>query len=672
MEMPSGAPLPILRSTLLRFICLTPLLLAQPLTWGGSLERQRDDFQQAEQALAKGRMSEFRALKDQLADYPLLPYLEYAELRRTLGAAEPARVQRFLEQRADTPLASRLRSAWLDHLAERRRWKTYLDFFQPSKSTTQRCHYLQALIATGHRDIAYSQVEQIWLVGRSQPKACDPVFDTWRETGQLTPELTWQRFALAMDEGQTGLARYLIRYLPMEDRNWAQNWLRIRNNPNLVLDAKAMSPWHARRGMILLYGLERMARKEPDRAERAWRTLDERYRFSDGQKVLAGRILARAFIRHHHPGTLALLDQVEPGDDLSLHHKRILTALTNEDWERALFWIDDLPEQERLNERWRYWKGRALLKLGRHEDGLALLGEVARDRTYYAFLAADHIGETYYLVHKPLVVDPARRAELEAMPAMARLHELRALARELDIKREWWWLTRKRNLDDETLQAAALVAKSWGWHDQAIFTLARSGYWDDLELRFPLNHLSLLERNASRNGIELPWVLAVVRQESAFGQRAHSPAGARGLMQLMPATAKDVARRIGKPNPQRNDLYRPETNIPLGTAYLSQVYDKLDRHPVLATAAYNAGPHRVQRWLPDRTMEADIWVETIPFQETRQYVKRVMAYAVIYEKRLGLKPGSIVQRMRPIRGSLDASVTSDAAPRNAVREGVSG
>ncbi len=644
----------------IKLTLLISMLLIPPLVSGARLENQRAHYLQAEAALTEGRLSEFRELKERLRDYPLLPYLEFAELKRNLGGATAPRIRRFLDEHADTPLASRLRAAWLGHLADTGQWKTYLDFFEPSKSTERRCHYLRALINTGHKEIAFDQVEQLWLVGRSQPEDCDPVFAAWRAAGRLTPELAWGRFALAVDNGQTRLAGYLKRYLPEPDKNWADRWLQVRDNPSLILDAGAMSPRHAQRGKILLYGLERMARQDPDRAQHAWDTLEQRYRFGDAQKSHAGRILAAAFIRHRHPDTLSLLDRVKPGDDLTLHHKRILTALTAEDWERALFWIADLPDEERRNERWRYWKGRALLKLGRHEEGLALLSEVARDRTYYAFLAADHIGETYYLEHKPLVVDPNRRAELEAMPAMARLHELRALERRLDIKREWWWLTRVRKLDAESLQAAALVARDWGWYDQAIFTLARSGYWDDLELRFPLNHLGLLESNADRNAIELPWVLAVVRQESAFGPRAHSPAGARGLMQLMPGTAREVAKRLGKPRPRHHDLFEPETNIPLGTAYLSQVYSQLGDHPVLATAAYNAGPHRVKRWLPERTMDADIWVETIPFHETRQYVKRVMAYAVIYEKRLGLKPGSIVQRMRPIRGSLQTSATSDA------------
>jgi len=247
------------------------------------------------------------------------------------------------------------------------------------------------------------------------------------------------------------------------------------------------------------------------------------------------------------------------------------------------------------------------------------------------------------------------------LPGALRARELMRLGRGRDARREWRHLT--LNMEPADLKAAAGLARQWEWHDQAIFTLARSGFWDDLELRFPVEHLELVEQYAERNGLGVPWVLAVMRQESAFAEDARSHAGATGLMQLMPATARGVARRLGRKRPSRSSLMQAEHNIPLGTAYLSEVYEQLDRHPVLATAAYNAGPHRVLRWLPRHTQEADIWVETIPFDETRNYVKRVMAYAVIYEKRLGLEPGSIMQRMRPVRGTLERKTSGSGGKR---------
>ncbi len=632
-----------------------------------SIEVQRNTFVAAERALKQGESQRYFRLKRQLSDYPLLPYLEYAELRGNLAAARPDAVQRFLTRHADTPLASRLRNAWLDVLAKQGRWREYPEFFQPTKSTKRRCNYLHSLIATGHRRNAFDQVEQLWLVGNSQPDECNPVFSAWRKAGHLTPELIWQRIQLAMDDGQTSLAAYLKRMLSPSEQPWVDRWLRVRNKPELIRDRREFATDHRQRRTILLYGLKRMARQDVGRAAATWNTLKRRYRFDAEQQDSAERTLATAYLRHHHPDALARLDQVKPGEDLRLHQKRILAALVEKDWERVRFWIDELPAEERQAERWRYWQGRALQKLGHSDQAIELLTAVARDRTYYAFLAADRIGADYFLKHVPLQLDPVLLSRVEAMPVVRRCSELRALGRMLDTRREWWWL--RQNLDAEELKAAAKIAKDWGWHAQAIFTLAGSGYWDDLELRFPVEHLELVEKHADNNELQTPWVLAVMRQESAFNAEAASHAGARGLMQLMPATARSVAKRLGKPRPDQRDLFQPEINIPLGTAYLSQVYDRLEQNPVLATAAYNAGPHRVERWLPKHTQEADVWVETIPFKETRNYVKRVMAYAVIYEKRLGKDPGSIVARMRPVPGTLERAVTTHA---DALRQDPSG
>lgn len=615
-----------------------------------SLDTQRTWFVKAEKALKSGNRQEYRQLKEKLQAYPLLPYLEYQELRWSLNDSSAKQVRDFLQRYSDTPLAGRMRGAWLRHLAKGKRWNEFLDFFEPSKSTRMRCNHLNALIHTGRADIAFPQVKQLWLVGRSQTGECDPVFDAWRKAGHLTKELVWQRIRLAMNKGQPKLVHYLKRYLPANERSWAELWIKVRSKPQLITEHELFREPHPQRNAILLYGLARLARVGTDPVTRAWDRLSERYTFNSEEMRRGEHAVAGAYIRHDHPQVLTYLEQVEPGDDLNLHQKRILVALENQDWQKALFWINALPKDERGIERWLYWKGRVLQKLGRKDEARIQLAQVAGDRTYYAFLAADRIGADYYLKHSALQVQAGLVQALEQQPGAQRTRELLALERYTDARREWRWLT--RDMAKDAFKVAAILAESWGWLNQAIFTLARSGYWDDLEFRFPVEHLDLVKHHAAQHGIQVPWVLAVMRQESAFSPRALSHAGARGLMQLMPATARSVAKRLGKPRPRERDLFKPETNIPLGTAYLSQVYKQLYQNPVLATAAYNAGPHRVNRWLPEQTLDADIWVETIPFKETRNYVKRVMAYGLIYEKRLGLKPGSIINRMRPIQGTL--------------------
>jgi soluble lytic murein transglycosylase len=220
------------------------------------------------------------------------------------------------------------------------------------------------------------------------------------------------------------------------------------------------------------------------------------------------------------------------------------------------------------------------------------------------------------------------------------------------MRREWRTLT--RDLDDAALMAAAYVADVLGWHDQAIFTLARTGYWDDLTLRFPLRYRDLVEEQAWQTGLGEDWIFAVLRQESVFAADVRSRAGALGLMQLMPATARQVARELtpARGGPGSAEILKPELNITLGSTYLAWMRDRFG-HAALATAAYNAGPHRVARWLPEHCTEADLWIISIPFNETRGYVERVLAYRIIYGARLGLGPVRLSDLLPPIPGRGD-------------------
>ena len=311
-------------------------------------------------------------------------------------------------------------------------------------------------------------------------------------------------------------------------------------------------------------------------------------------------------------------------------------------------WIRAMPAALGATERWRYWLARSLEMTGAEDEARELFVTLAGERDYHGFLAADRVGREYHLAHIPLEPGAERVAEVAAMPALVRAGELFALDRPIEARREWWLVLDRLSGDKPALQAAAKLAQEWGWHDQAIFTLARTGYWDDLELRFPLQHSQAIDGAAKRRELPNSWVYAVVRQESAFSRDARSPAGALGLMQLMPRTARAIAREIKHPTPRRKDLFEPDTNITLGTAYLDRVLERFEGNSVLATAAYNAGPSRVARWLPEETVPADLWVETIPFSETRSYVQRVFAYRVIYDRRQGREPERLQALMPPV------------------------
>lgn len=634
-----------------RFFSLALGLLAIWLSaavGAANLERQRASFLEAEKALQKGQKARFEQLSASLRDYPLHPYLDYQSLRRDLKLASPERVRAFISDNADTPLADRLRGLWLSQLARQGRWSTYLAFYQPTDSTLARCRQLHAMIKTGQADKAYADVPDIWLHGESQPKECDSVLDAWRAAGGLTQTLVWQRIELAFAAGQWRLARYLKRYLDTDERPWVDLWLRTHREPGLVQSHPDLfAKQHPMRSAILEHGLKQLAKRDPARAIDAWRSVRSRFDFPNSDSARVDRHLALALARDGHPDALAYLARIEPrDDDLTLAETRIRTALAKEDWAAALAWIEALPPKARGLERWGYWRARALGELGRDDDARSGFEDLSRERSYYGFLAADRVGASYHLDPVRLSVGAEPLAEVAADPGIRRARELLALDRLIDARREWHHAT--ADMDKTQLQAASKLAQSWGWHDRAIFTLARTQYWDDLELRFPLEHRALVERLARSQGLDPAWVYAVVRQESAFVKDARSSAGALGLMQLMPRTARSVARKLGEHPPRSRDLFRPETNIRLGSAYLKRIFDKLGAHPVLATAAYNAGLSRVESWLPDARLDADLWVELIPFRETRRYVERVLTYTAIYQDRLGTQPTRLSKRMQPV------------------------
>lgn len=628
---------------------LTVVLLA--VSGGVALEARADslaDFLAAESALERGDPATFQTLADGLRDDPLYPYLLFAELTRDLAQAPDARIESFLADYPDTPLAERLRPAYLRRLADAGRWADYARLYRPDDSVERRCLHLRALIETGRAGEALPEVESIWLSGQSRPDACDPVFAHWIEAGHLTTELVWARIRLALEAGRTGLARYLGRRLPESERPWLDLWLAVDRTPERILEAGPFQEPHPMRAAILAHGVAHLARRDLDRAALALRRLDPALtddpRAHERAQVAIGRALTESGDR------LGLLhwDAVEPSaDNLPEQERRLRAAINLRAWDWLAKWIERMPEGEIKRERWLYWLGVAQEFLGQSEAAQATLDEAARERGFWGFMAADRLDRPYNLEHRPVPVTPERLQTLAQEPAYRRILALDQLGREVDVRREWRTLAGR--LDNDGLMAAARLAHDRGWHDQAIVMLARSGYWDDLEIRFPLAYRDLAAEQAWQIGIEPDWIQAVMRQESVFARTIASPAGALGLMQLMPATAGEVAAELGLPQPSRWSLLDPDLNIRLGSAYLTRMRDRFG-HAALATAAYNAGPARVRRWLPDECMSADLWIAAIPFAETRGYVERVLSYRIIYAERLGLEPKRLREFLPPVPG----------------------
>ncbi len=611
---------------------------------------ERSVFLLAEQALNAGNETSFRASRQILEGYPLQPYLDYRQLARNLSAADPEGIARFLEHHDDGPLARMLRNHYLNHLAKERDWPAFLRFaeYGGALSTELSCFRLQALHHTGRPQQALEAVEPIWLHGRSQPDACDPVLERWRAAGRLTPELGWQRLELAIEAGQTGLARYLRRYLSASDRVWADRWLDLEANPERVTRAGFTAAEHPAAGPMLERALLSRIRSAPEDAIATWRRDSATLGLStEAQHRLLHALALRLAVRGR-PETLPFMGGLpEAVFDDQLRQWQLRAALRDQDWNTVRHAVEGMTAATQNQATWQYWLGRALEQLGHEGSAQAAYREAAQHRNFHGFLAADRVGQPYRIAHRPLSVPAAVQAQVDAIPAMARMRELILLERFTEARREWSHLI--DSLSNPEKEAAARRFADWGWHDRAIFTAARAQSWDDIDLRFPLAFAEPILEGAQAHKVDPAWAMAIARQESAFLHDVRSSAGALGIMQILPATGRSVATAAGVQIRNDRDILDPRTNARLGTHYLRRNLDGFGGHTMLSTAAYNAGASRVRSWLPKNgEMDPDIWAELIPFHETRDYIQRVFAYRILYALRLDQTPPALQSLLFPV------------------------
>lgn len=612
---------------------------------------QRKLYQDAEQALNAGQLAEYRHLANRLQDYPLYPYLQFAEIQRDLGHADDKTVHRFLQEHTGTPLAARLQYLWLKTLARQQRWQSLVDNFYYTSDTALQCDYVTALLRSNQHDKAFSMLEGLWMTGQSLPNNCDTPIETWHRAGALRQDLVWERIRLAMQGRRTSLALYLARYLPDAEQYWVRMWAKVRRDPEYVVQVHERFKHSDTQTLrwVLAEGLQRMARNNPADAAHLWHTWRDHFEFSTLEKDRIERRLTLALVKSDpKAGKRWMADLELDADDNRINQLYILNAMQDQDWDTSLEWMNRLADTEKHSDRWRYWRGRALEGQGQLEEARAIYLLNADSRSYYGFLSADRAGMGYRFGHRPVHNNHKDLIAVEQVPGILRARELLALNRMVDARREWHHAL--QGFDRTQLLSAAQLAHQWNWHDRAIMTLAQAEYWDDLEKRFPLAHQTSVINYARQKRINPAWAFAIIRQESAFSDDARSHAGAMGLMQLLPSTARQVARSL-RIRFSSHDLLNADTNVRLGINYLREVSDRFKDNKVLATAAYNAGGHRVSQWLPSEGMvPADVWIESVPFNETRNYLKRVLTYTVIYEQRLGQQPVSLLERMLPIPG----------------------
>jgi soluble lytic murein transglycosylase len=594
--------------------------------------KQRQLFLKAEYAAGLSKSRDYKKLLKKLDGYPLQPYIEQTYLKKHAFLRNKDQIRDFLARYKETPMEWPLRKKWLRYLAKKDKQQWFIEDYRPNSDNALHCYHLRFQLAAGapESDI-FNQVDKLWLSKKSLPKPCDPLFKIWQNAGQRTADKVWQRLVLAASKGDHTLIPYLKRISPNNEKYLADLWYKTRRAPHSVSRLKSFPNKNVKEKDILLYGIKRLIWRDRKLALRSWEKMQKKFAFTDSEKTSVSTVFAIRLAKAGDKKAPQWLEKI-PADALTddIIQWRIADSLRRGNWERSLAVLQSLPQKMADKEVWSYWLARSLEKTGATEDANRFFKKVALERHYYGFLAATLIGQMPNLADDPLIFTEIEIQAITDNPAAQRAMEFRHLQRFSEARREWNYFNRK--LDRRAKLAAAKWANVNSWFDRAIFTLAKQKYWDDVNLRFPLAYQKTVSRHSSRNKLEPSFTFAIARRESSFMPDAYSSAGALGLMQMLPSTARFIAKKKIK----RNKLFTANTNVQYGTDYLKYLLKRVDGNEVIAAAAYNAGITRVKKWLKtDKPLPADIWIETIPYKETREYVKSVMAYRQIYSNLLG-------------------------------------
>lgn len=596
------------------------------------LVKQRAIFLQAEYAARQSKTRDYARLLKKLDGYPLQPYVELAYLKKHTYLSNKDQIRQFLKLYQGTPMEWPLRKKWLNYLAKKDKQQWFIDDYRATSDASLQCYHLRfQLAAGGNKADIFKQADKLWVSKKSQPKTCDPLFKQWEQADQRTPEKIWQRLVLAATKGNHTLIPYLKRISPEKEQYLADLWHKTRRRPQTVSRLKDFPNKNPKERAILLYGVKRLIWRDRKLALKSWEKMQKKFSFTPAEKADVTKVFAIRLAKAGDKKAPQWLEKI-PADELTdrIVQWRIADHLRRGQWPEALAVLQSLPAKMANKEGWTYWLARTLEQTGATTDANKFYKKVAIERHYYGFLAATLLGQMPNLADNPLTFTDVEMAVIDNAPAAQRALEFRHLERLSQARREWNALN--KTLSSREKLAGAKWANQHSWYSRAIFTLPQENYWDDVDLRFPLAYQKIVSHHSDRNKLDTSLTYAIARRESSFMSDAYSPVGALGLMQLMPNTAKFIAKK--KIN--RSKLFIPNTNVRYGTDYLKHVLKSAKGNEVIATAAYNAGFSRVKKWMKTgKPLPADIWIETIPFKETRDYVKSVMAYRQIYSNLLG-------------------------------------
>jgi soluble lytic murein transglycosylase len=613
----------------LALLCATSVLAADSAAPNADA---RKAFQEAYAHASDAGASDSEILKT----YPLYPYLQAERIQEAFSSTDgealvqaDKRAADFMAANGQQPVARNLRRAWLDSLARRSQWNQYLAVYRDAgASDAARCNGFTARIELGKTDGLAADVAKAWVTPHSLPE-CDRAFAWLKQNGLLTTALIEERAHLALDNNNVAFARQVIDQLPADRAAPLFLWAGLLESPLRSVDAVLASPSSQVSASALLAGWKRLTRVDHDAAkERFDRLVSARGLTREGASPYA-LALALGLAWDRDPAALDYFQRVLPSDlDDQAREWWARAALWSKDWKLAAHVIASMSDTNRQTSRWRYWQARAVEQLNDSQQAQTLYESVLADDNYYSAMAAAHLDRSVTPHPQKLPLNADVLATLEHVPALERARELFLCGMRPEASAEWQYAF--ESLPAEARVQSIRLAAEWGWYDQAVTVATSQHVFNDYALLYPRPYDAQVNAAAQLAQLAPEIVYGVVRQESLYRIDAISTAGARGLMQLQPATARSTARFYKRPAPALTDLFDPYINTALGAARLRMLLDEFDNQIPLALAGYNAGPNAVSRWLPHEAQDSDIWIENIPYNETRGYVQRILWHSLTF------------------------------------------
>jgi len=633
----------VLQMTCMRFILLFLLAFSLPAQAAQPTAANEADFLAAHDAFRAGDRAKLSRLAQRLKKTPLEVYIGYYQLRLDLDRADTRAVRAFLDRPEDTPMIDRLRGEWLKLLAERQQWDLF-DAEYPrllNEDTELTCAALQSRRRTQEQAVL-QEARMLWFSGKSLPSNCGSLFDAAISAGIIGEQDIWQRLRLALEAGNVSLAKALAEKLA-EGQTLATDLDSAATDADGYLGKLTLNKESRSQRVAALFALQRLAKQSPDLAIARWEKLaaafpeaEQRY-FYGGLAYEAARKQDMRALQWYRAATGTPLNEQQAA-------WWVRAALRTYDWPATLAAIHAMGPQQQREPAWQYWKARALQAAGKSTEARKLLAPLSTEYHFYGQLAADDLAAPALSTAGPNYKPGAQDiAAMQTMPGIQRTLMLYRIGMRTEALKEWSWTL--RNFNDQELLTVAEIARRNEMYDRAINAADRTVNVHDFSLRYLAPYREALQPHILEQGLDEAWVYGLMRQESRFVTSAKSGVGAAGLMQIMPSTASWIARKLGLKDYRRSLLDQLDTNLKLGTYYMKTVLTWFDDSPVLASAAYNAGPSRARRWRGDLPLEGAIYAETIPFDETRDYVKKVMSNTVYYSRQFGAPPQSLKQRM---------------------------